>query len=53
MENDGEQTQKPKSSKKVKAEAREERLRAQLRANLSRRKAQSRVRGTGKTVEHK
>lgn len=38
------ETQPPKSSKQVKAEAREKRLKEQLRQNLHRRKAQGRVR---------
>lgn len=40
---------KPKSSKLVKAEAREKRLKEQLRANLKRRKAQERTRNKDTT----
>ncbi|WP_165775674.1 hypothetical protein [Paramylibacter kogurei] len=44
MNKDDKDNEQPKSTKVVKAEARAERLRKQLRANLQRRKAQARVR---------
>ena len=40
----------PKSTKSTAAEAREERRKAALRANLQRRKAQARARGTADKV---
>ncbi|GLQ36127.1 hypothetical protein GCM10007939_24110 [Amylibacter marinus] len=43
MTNDIDKTNKPKSTAKIKAEAREARLKQQLRQNLHRRKAQARA----------
>ena len=44
MTNSSEDNQKPKSTASVKAEAREKRLKEQLRQNMHRRKAQKRAR---------
>jgi hypothetical protein len=49
MTNSTEENQKPKSTATVKAEAREKRLKEQLRQNMHRRKAQKRARKASST----
>jgi hypothetical protein len=49
MTNSEEDKQKPKTSAAIKAEARDKRLKEQLRQNMHRRKAQKRARNAPKT----